>query len=300
MKAVFLGNPPLGPAVLKRLGDVPDIDIVAVVTQTEPPRGSRTKSLPVAEYAAERGWKTVTPETPAELTQLVKDADPDVCIVAAYGRIVPEQALRLAGGRWLNVHSSLLPRYRGATPVQHAILDGLSETGVTIMEVSPGLDAGPVVAQAKVPVEPGDTTASLTERIAERGGDLLAEVLPDYLSGTLEPRPQDDAAASMTKPLTKDDGRIDWKRDGGHIERFVRAMQPWPGAWTETDGTRVEILGVSPAGPMDGSPGSFEGPPLRVMTGTDVLRIDRIKPAGKRAVPGDDWLRGWRGERRFA
>ncbi|MEX2043696.1 MAG: methionyl-tRNA formyltransferase [Patescibacteria group bacterium] len=297
MKAVFLGNPPLGLAALQRLGDVADVALV--ITQTEAPRDSRAKDLPVAQYAERQGWKTVTPAGSGDIVELIKDAKPDVCVVAAYGHIIPKQALALADGRWLNVHSSLLPLYRGATPVQQAILDGKSKTGATIMEVSASVDAGPVVAQVEVGIEPTDTTASLTERVAGRGAELLAEVLPGYVAGTVKPQAQNDAAATMTGTLTKGDGKIEWSRDAGYLDRFVRAMQPWPGAWTEIDGQRVMVLGVSVADPLDGPPGTFDGLPLRVATGSGTLRIERLKPADKAAMSGDDWLRGRRRGGRF-
>ena len=298
MKAVFLGNPPLGLAALKRLGEVADIALV--VTQVEPPRrsGPRTKELPVAEYARERGWKTAAPGK--HVTALLEEAAPDVCVVAAYGHIIPEKALALADGRWLNVHSSLLPEYRGATPVQQAILDGKPQAGVTIMEVTAAIDAGPIVAQAEVASRPSDTTGSLTQRIAERGAGLLAEVLLDYVAGRLKPQPQDEAKATMTGTLRKQDGKVDWSRDADYLGRFVRAMQPWPGAWTESGEHRVEILETSGAGPWEAPPGTFDGPPLRVATGRGALHIKRLKPAGKAAMSGDDWLRGWRGDKRFA
>ncbi|HEY8109039.1 MAG TPA: methionyl-tRNA formyltransferase [Patescibacteria group bacterium] len=297
MRAIFLGNPPLGLATLKRLGEV--AEIVLVVTQTEPPQNSRDTSLPVAEYAEQKGWKTVTPDTPDEITGLVKQAEPDVCVVAAYGHIIPRTALALADGRWLNVHSSLLPRYRGASPIQQAILDDAGDTGATIMEVSDRVDAGAVVAQVEVPIGQTDTAATLTEKVAERGAGLLAEVLPDYVAGLSKPRPQDEDAATMTGTLTKADGRIDWNRDAAYLGRFIRAMQPWPGAWTEVDGKRMEILEVADGSGPDGPPGTFDGPPLRATTGSDSLRIKRLKPAGKPTMPGDDWFRGRRVSGRF-
>jgi methionyl-tRNA formyltransferase len=297
MRAVFLGNPPLGLAALRRLGEVADIALV--VTQTELPRRSRNASLPVAEYARQRGWNVASPATPEDLTRLVKDAKPDVCVVAAYGHIVPKAALALADGRWVNVHSSLLPRYRGATPVQQAILDGCDRTGATIMEVSDTVDAGPVLAQADVTIKPADTTASLTERIAERGAELLADVLPGYVDGTVKPEAQDEAGATTTETLTKQDGKVDWSREADYLGRFVRAMQSWPGAWTMADGGRLEILEVADAEPPLGPPGAFDGPPLRVATGRGGLEIRKLKPAGKSAMSGADWLHGKRGAGSF-
>lgn len=296
MRVAFFGNPPLGLAVLHALQAAPDTEVVVAVTQTEPPRRrGKAQALPVAEFAREQGLETVPPPPRSELAALVEHARPDVCVVAAYGHVIPPDALKRAGGKWLNVHSSLLPAYRGASPVQQAILDG-AVTGVTIMEVAEALDAGPIVAQAEVPAAPEDTAATLTGKIARRGGELLLESLPGYLDGSLKPRPQDDAAATVTGTLSKASGRIDWSRSAAELERFVRAMQPWPGAWTTFRDAQVTVTSARVAAQDESlKPGEFgKTAPLAVGTGAGTLVVDRLVPAGKAEMDGSAWLNGVR------
>lgn len=300
MRVAFFGTPEFGRRVLAALLDAGE-EVVLVISQPDRPRRRRGRGpaepSPVKRLALERELPVVTPERAEAAAGALEQAAPDVCVVAAYGQILPDSLLELAGGRWLNVHGSLLPAYRGAAPVSQAILDGLTETGVTVMEVIPALDAGPVVSQATVPIADDDTTGSLSAKLAEAGGRLLAETLPKYQSGKLRPKPQDESAATMTRTLKKTDGRIDWNRDAAALARFVRAMQPWPGAWTTFGGAPVTVTAAHPAaGSDDGvAPGTFGGtPPLAVGTGAGRLVIDRLVPSGRREMDGAAWLRGVR------
>ena len=192
---------------------------------------------------------------PAALAALAR-LRPEVGIVAAYGAILRPDVLDLPAQGYLNVHASLLPRWRGAWPVGAAILAGDAETGATIMRLDAGMDTGPTLARRPTPIRPEDTTASLQERLATLGAELLVEVLPAYLAGRLVPAPQDDRAATYSQMVRKEDGRLDWSRPAPELERQVRAMQPWPVAWTVWGGKTLRVLAarVLPGPP----PGSSE------------------------------------------
>lgn len=304
MRVVFLGTPTLGLTVLETLVSS-GIEVPLVVTQPDRPRQKRGKGSPesseVGAWAEKNGLNVLKPEKIGGITEDIKAAKPDVVVVAAYGQIIPDSVLKTANGRWLNVHGSLLPTYRGASPVQQAILDGLDKTGVTIMEIVPELDAGPIISQETVPISDSDTAGALMKKVAQTGARLLVDTLPKYLERSLKPRPQDNTKASTTSTLKKSDGQVDWTRDSEYLERFVRAMQPWPGAWSEFEGQPVTIVETTPADQSDGSePGTFQDkPPLIVATGDNALEIKKLKPAGKSAMSGEAWLRGLRRGGRF-
>lgn len=298
MRVAFFGTPEFGRVVLEALIAATDIDVVLVVSQPDRPRQRRGRGglepSPVTQLAREQKLPVAAPARAADVLSELEQADPDVCVVAAYGQILPEQLLKAAHGRWLNVHASLLPKYRGASPVTGAILDGQTETGVTIMELVPRLDAGPIVAVAAVPITDHDTTGTLSEKLAVVGGELAAKTLPEYVGGNVRPQPQDEAAATMTRTLSKADGEIDWSRDAAYLGRFVRAMQPWPGAWTTFGNVRITVTNVEAVGGST-QPGDFaETPPLIVGTGNGLLKINRLRPAGKSEMDGSDWLNGVR------
>ncbi|MSU75918.1 methionyl-tRNA formyltransferase [Patescibacteria group bacterium] len=304
MKVVFLGTPELGRTVLENLVSA-GIEIPLVITQPDRVTQKRgrgdTESSPVGVWATKKKLTVLKPKKVIEVTDDIVTANPDVVVVAAYGQLVPDVVLETASGRWLNVHGSQLPRYRGASPVQQAILDGLDETGVTIMEVVSELDAGPIVSQQTVPIASNDTAGTLMQKVASAGGELLIKTLPQYVDGSIQPEPQDEAAATMTRTLSKKDGQVDWMRDAEYLERFVRAMQPWPGAHTIFEGQSVVILKVAIADKSDSAtPGTFqEQAPLVISTGDGDLEIKELKPAGKSAMSGEAWLRGLRRGGRF-
>lgn len=301
MRLVFLGTPAFGATILEAL-IAAGHEIALVVSQPDrlsQQRGRSKQPLPspVSTLAKKRKLPLETPRNITEITEQLTDTAADVFVVAAYGQLLSADVLKLADGRWLNVHASLLPAYRGATPIQQAIFDGKPATGVTIMEVTPPLDAGPIVAQTKIPIEPDDTAGSLSEKLAKAGQQLLVEILPDYLAGKLKPKPQDDRQASVTKTLTKTSGRIDWTKPADYLARHVRAMQPWPGAWTKLGDNPVVITKAHTEAAGSNPPGDFSGNKtvLTVGTGSGNLVIDELKPAGKQGMAGADWLRGYRG-----
>jgi methionyl-tRNA formyltransferase len=226
-----------------------------------------------------------------------------VGIVAAYGAILRPDVLALPPRGFLNVHASLLPRWRGAWPVGAAILAGDAETGVSVMQMDEGMDTGPVVARRAEPVRPDDTTATLQDRLAALGADLLVETLPAFLTGSLLPQPQDDRAATYSHPVRREDGRLDWSRPAPDLERQVRAMQPWPVAWTEWEGRTLRVLAAhvldaAPPGVAGGAsePGRVAraGRGAAVATGAGWLGLDVVQLEGRGATPGAAFVNGYR------
>jgi methionyl-tRNA formyltransferase len=226
-----------------------------------------------------------------------------VGIVAAYGAILRPDVLALPPRGFLNVHASHHPRWRGARPVGAAILAGDAETGVSIMQMDEGMDTGPVVARRAEPIRPDDTTATLQDRLAALGADLLVETLPAYLAGSLDPQPQDDRAATYSHPVRREDGRLDWSRPAPDLERQVRAMQPWPVAWTEWVGRTLRVLAahVLDADPPGAAGGAREpgrvaraGRGVAVATGAGWLGLDLLQLEGRGAVPGTAFVNGYR------
>jgi methionyl-tRNA formyltransferase len=241
-----------------------------------------------------------SPQTLAELQAL----QPDVIVVAAFGQILPPSVLELPPFGCLNVHASLLPRWRGAAPVAAAILAGDDTTGVTIMKMDAGLDTGPILSQRSLAIAPDDTRESLTARLARLGADLLRDTLPDWLAGSIKLQPQDEALVTHAPQLKKEQGRINWSEPADHIARQVRAFYPWPGAFTHWQDKRLKILdaaaGLEYLQEADSGgrvPGtvvmSTEGP--AVITGRGMLHLYEVQPAGKRPMLADAFARGARG-----
>jgi methionyl-tRNA formyltransferase len=308
MRVVFWGSPEFAVAVLEALMASAH-EVAAVVTRPPEPggRGRRPKPTPVARLAESAGLPTLTPKrlrgdaVHAELAAL----GADVFLVAAYGAILPGDLLSLPPHGSLNVHASLLPDYRGAAPVTRAILDGKSESGVTIMRMEEGLDTGPICLQAAEPILPDDTAETLTRRLATLGGRAAVEALDQLEAGTLTETPQDDALASYAAKITTTEAEIDWSLPAAVIERSARAFDPWPGAWTTFRGERLKVFRVDLAdavvdsravatGAEDGRPGEIVAadPAPIVRTGDRPVRVVIVQPPGGRRMAGDDWARG--------
>ncbi len=255
----------------------------------------------------EHGLPVLQPKSvnAAEALGAVRAYEPDALIVAAFGQILKQPLLDIPKRGSLNVHASLLPRYRGAAPVAGALLAGEDRTGVTIMEVELALDSGPIVAQRALPIGSYDTTGTLTGRLAELGGELLLEVLPAWENGDISPEPQDDARATYVKAVRRGDAIIDWTLTADEIWRLIRAYNPWPTATTLVDGVALRVLeawpidaeadvGAGTAVPMPGGVG-VQGAGFAVQCGVGLLAIVSAQRAGKRVVSGADLLRGWPG-----
>jgi len=277
--------------------------VVGVVTQPDRPsgRGNKVTVSPVKAYALEaelpilqpRSYRR-QPEAVAELAELA----PDLVVVAAFGQILPAGVLDIPTFGCVNVHASLLPAYRGASPINAAILNGDAETGNTIMLMDVGMDTGPILAQESLPIRPDDTTLSLGERLAQAGADLLVQTLPHWLAGAIAPIEQQDLPGepSACRMIDKEAGRINWTTSAAHIEHMIRAYTPWPSAFTSWRGQifkiwqadAIEKLGVA------GEPGQVvmtdDGP--AVITGDGLLRLHTVQPAGKRSMDIRSFLNG--------
>ena len=301
MRIAFFGSPAAATVVLERLLS-DGHEIVAAVTQPDKPVGRKQVPTPcaVAAMAREKGLPLLQPTKlrTDEFRSAIAALAAEVAVVVAYGRIIPGGILAIPPRGFLNVHFSLLPRHRGAAPVAAAILAGDRETGVTIMKLDEGLDTGPLVAARSVPLDGTERTPPLTEELSRLGAELLATVLDRMARGESVPEaPQDEALATLCRPVTRDDGRIDWNRSASELDRRLRAFDPWPGVFTLLGGERVKILEASVGAHRGGGAGEIleigKGD-LLVATGDGSWRIGRLQPEGKAAMGAGDFARGRR------
>lgn len=277
-------------------------NIVGVVTQPDKPtgRGQQVAISPVKSVALARGLPVLQPKSfrRPEAAEHLRALAPEVIVVAAYGQLLPPAVLAIPPLGCLNVHASLLPRYRGAAPISAAILAGDTVTGVTIMRLDAGMDTGDILAQAQLAILPDDTTASLSERLARLGATLLLATLPRWAAGEIVPQPQEHTQATYTHPVRKEDGQINWHRPALEIERQVRAYFPWPSAHTTWQGRRLKIWRAT-ARPDEapGEPGDvvLRNNDLAVVTGEGVMILHELQMEGRRPLPAADFARGQRG-----
>ncbi len=303
-RIVFMGTPALAAHILKRLLDAPGTaQVVAVVTRPDQPRGRGLKLQPseVAAVAAGYGLPLLTPTKirTAEFLDSLTSFKPDLLVVAAYGRILPTSVLEAVSLMPINVHASLLPRHRGAAPIQGALLAGDTVAGVTIMRMVEQMDAGPILLQREIPMAPDETQASLHDKLAELGAQALLDSLRMLALGALHETAQDESQATYSALVKKEDARIDWSLAAGQIERMVRAYDPWPVAFTEFKGDEVRIYraavaeAAEAAPPAPGTIVELKGPPL-VQCGHGRLRLIEVQAAGRKRIKGDDFARGRR------
>jgi len=302
LRLVFMGSPRFAvPTLEYLLAD--KYEIVAVYTQPDRPagRGRDLLSSPVKQAAEARGLRVVQPANlkAAGVVEQLEGFEPDVIVVAAFGQILPRSVLALPRLGCLNIHPSLLPYFRGASPVASAILAGEDFTGVSIMVMDEGLDTGPVLARAQIPISPRDTTGSLTAKLSCLGARLLGEALVGWSRGEFTPRPQDEAGATYCSPTTKGEGEIDWRLPAADIWRRVRAFNPWPGCYTRWRGKSLKIIEAAPlAGEQPPGVGrvvalnSKSG--FGVATGDGILGVYRVQMEGKKAMSAGEFLRGQR------
>jgi methionyl-tRNA formyltransferase len=302
-RIVFMGTPGFAVPILEALAAQQDYELVCVVTQPDRPagRGRRLAVSAVKEAALAWGlpvWQPPTLRNP-EAVERLRALSPTVIVIAAFGQILRPNVLAIPPWRCINVHASLLPRWRGAAPIPAAILAGDDETGVTIMLLDEGMDTGPVLAQASLPIRPDDTTGSLSERLAALGAELLIATLSRWLAGEIQPVPQDNGLATACKPLRKEEGRLDWSLPAIELERRVRAYNPWPGAYTMWLDQRLKVLRAKSLldwhGPQ--SPGQVLDLPegTAVATGAGALLLLEVQLAGRRVMNITDFVRGQRG-----
>jgi methionyl-tRNA formyltransferase len=312
MRMIFMGTPEFAVPSLRALAALPGWEVVGVVTRQDKPagRGSAPQPPPVKVAALALGLPVLQPGSlrkPAAQQQLAALA-PDLIVVAAFGQILPPAVLDLPPYGCLNVHASLLPRHRGASPIATAILEGDEETGNTIMLMDAGLDTGGWIAQFAFAIAPDDTTATLTKRLAEQGARLIAQVVPGWIAGHYAPAPQPEADATMTRLIRKEDGIIDWRHDAAMIDRQIRAYTPWPGTQTTWQGKPLKILAAHPLAETDHALSDLDVtlPPgtviawgrgaeqrLAVICGEQsLLVLDMVQLPGKRAGAAADIARG--------
>lgn len=296
-RIVFMGSPEFALPTLQKLAE--NYPVVGVVTQPDRPsgRGRTLTPPPVKELAQQYRLPVIQPvrlREPSAFAQL-QAWQPDVIIVAAFGQILRPEVLNLPPYGCLNVHASLLPRWRGAAPIQAALLHGDEITGVTIMKMDPGVDTGAILSQASLPIEPQDTAGSLSSKLAELGATLLLETLPAYLDGKCQPQPQDDTQATYAPLLKKEDGLLDFTQTATALERRVRAFNPWPGAYTYWQDQPLKVLRASCAAGqcIPGERRILRGLPA-VGTAEGFLVLEEVQPAGKRPMPGKAFLQGGR------
>jgi methionyl-tRNA formyltransferase len=275
------------------------IEVTAVVTNPDKPagRGMELRPSPVKEEALRAGLEVLQPRRAREpeLHDRLSELAPDVAIVVAYGSILPGPLLEVPRLGFVNLHFSLLPAYRGAAPVQRAVMDGVSISGVSIMVLTEGMDEGPVLATEEVPVEPADTAGTLGERMAALGAPLLVETVARYAAGDLQPVEQDHGRATYAPKITTEEARIDWKRPAAEIANLARGLNPAPGAWTEWDGRRLKVWEVRPAD-EDLPPAALSGAGGKLVagTGTEAVELVDVQLAGKRRMGGGELARGLR------
>jgi len=298
-KVIFMGTPQFSVPGLKALHHN-GYDVVLVVTQPDRPRGRGRKVTPsaVKATAMNLGIQVIQPASikTADFADQIKSYKPDFQVVIAYGKILPENVLAIPRVGTLNIHASLLPKLRGPAPIQWAVINGEKETGVCSMLMDKGMDTGDILLTAPEPVKPEDTAGTLHDRLAAKGATVLIDTLKKYADHTIRPIPQDHSRATYAPMLTKDDGLINWNKSATSLERFIRGVTPWPGAYTFLGETRLKIFKSAPlAIETTESPGTVQqGFPdeLRVTTGTGVLSILEIQGASGKRMVIKEFLRG--------
>lgn len=296
-RIVFMGSPEFSMPSLESLAE--NFQLIGVITQPDRPagRGRLLTPPPIKVLANTLDIPVIQPRRlrePEAMQQLIA-WQPDVIVVAAFGQILRQEVLTLPPFGCINVHASLLPRWRGAAPINAAILHGDAETGVTIMKMDAGIDTGDILSQRALPILPIDTAESLGERLAQSGAELLVETLPEFLLGKIQPIPQSEDTATYAPMLKKEDGRLDFRQTAVELERRVRAMQPWPGAFTIWQGQPLKVHQAHVASGQ-AKPGEklIVADLPAIGTSNALLVLDEIQPAGKRSMPGETFLRGAR------
>lgn len=303
MRVVFFGSAAIGFPLLDALLASPDDEVVGVVTQPDRPVGRKLKltPCPVKQYAEEKGLHVLSPEKVGaeDSVNALRELNADLFVVIAYGQYIPSSVLDLPPNRAINLHPSLLPKYRGSSPIQWALANGDTVTGATILYVSQKMDSGDIILQQEVPIGPDDNAVTMEERLSAVGAELLMQAVEQIRSGTVQSRPQDDAVATEVRKLVKEDGRMDWSLPAEELNCRIRAFVAWPGCFCEAP-TRngMHRVKVFAAQVEDGSgePGEVleaggSGP--LVATGDGALRLTDVQPAGKKRMDGQAYLRGY-------
>ena len=308
MRVVFCGTPLFAVPALKHLLAQPDFEIAGVITQPDRPRGrGREVSFsPVKEIATSAGIPVHQPEKirSPEAQELLQELAPEVVVIIAYGQIIPARLLPIPKLGWINLHASLLPKYRGAAPINWAIVNGEAKTGVTSMRIDAGMDTGEILLQKEMEIGAAETAPELTARMSELGATLMAETLRGLAAGTIVPLGQDNAQASMAPMLKKEDGRIDWSRPAEEIFNRIRGFAPWPGAYTSFRGQTCHIWGEPASndlGEEEARQGAASKPGFLLVQrnktivrcgGTTYLRLLSVKLEGRKHVSATEFANG--------
>jgi methionyl-tRNA formyltransferase len=299
MRVIFMGSPDFSVPILSGLIDAGH-DIVCVYAQPPRPagRGHKETPCPVHAVALEKNLTVRTPKSLKDSAEQKEFAElkADIAVVAAYGLILPKEILEAPRLGCVNVHASLLPRWRGAAPIHRAILAGDSETGVTIMQMDEGLDTGAMLMAERVAITPETTAEMLHDKLAEMGATMITGALRELEAGNATPVPQPEDGVTYAKKLERGEGRLDWRKPALELERAVRAFHPWPGTWFELPGAdknaRVKVLAAHVADGTGQKPGTVIDDKLTVACGEGALRLDRLQREGKGAMSADEFLRG--------
>jgi methionyl-tRNA formyltransferase len=310
MRIVFCGTPAFAVPSFQHLLAQSDFEIVAVLTQPDRPRGrgQEVSHSPVKQAALAAGIPVHQPEKvrAPEVQQLLEALKPDAMIIIAYGQIIPARLLPVPKYGWINLHASLLPKYRGAAPINWAIANGETKTGVTTMRIDAGMDTGEMLLKREIEIAPAETAPELTARMAGLGAAPLAETLRGIASGTIQPQPQDHDAATYAPMLKKEDGRIDWNRPAREIYNRIRGFAPWPGAYTTFRGQLCHIWGHLWGEPVShssveriagGPPGTLARADAEILVAcgdTTVLRLTSVKLEGRKQISASEFARGAR------
>ena len=295
---VFMGTPDFAVPGLQKL--IETQTVVGVVTQPDRPagRGRQLRQSPVKLIAEKANIPIYQPQSlrSEEAAEPLRDWAPDVIVVAAFGQILRPHVLALPPHGCINVHASLLPRWRGASPIQHAIMAGDGESGITLMQMDKGLDTGPIYVQESLAIHNDETAASLHDRLAELGAKMLEGYLDEILANRIEAMPQDGSASTYAPLIKKDAGLLDWQRSSIDLDRQIRAMTPWPGAYSSWQGKTIKVLAARPVTVQlpPGRPGKVvvDQGSLFVLTGDGVLNLDQLQLAGKKTMNAGDFVRG--------
>lgn len=305
MNIIFMGTPDFAVPSLQALLEE-GYNVTTVVTQPDRPKGrKRVLTPPPVKVEAEKhGIPVLQPEKlrQADSVELLRQLKPDLIVTAAYGQILPKAVLDLPKHGCINIHASLLPKYRGGAPIHHAVIRGEATTGVTIMYMAVGLDTGDMIASVELPIEDTDTTGTLFEKLSIAGSELLKGILPDLLAGRLTAVPQNEAEAIYSPNIRREDELIDWSRSAVNIWNQVRGLNPFPGAYTLWNGEVMKVWGsANPKGtqsrifettPVPGTVLGSSEQGIEVMTGEGTLWLTDIQPAGKKAMPVSEFIRG--------
>ncbi|MGI6002385.1 MAG: methionyl-tRNA formyltransferase [Lachnospiraceae bacterium] len=304
MKTVFMGTPDIADTVLRRMLDA-GIEVAAAVTQPDKVRGRghKVSYSPVKETALEHGIEVLQPvriRSDEEVKRRLAEIAPDVIVVIAFGQIIPQDILDIPPLGCINIHASLLPKYRGAAPIQWAIINGETVTGVTTMQMNAGLDTGDMLLKEEVAIDPKDTGGTLTDKLGKAGASIILKTLEGLEAGTIVPQKQDDAQAGMyAKMLTKEMGRIVFTRPAAEIDRLIRGLNPWPSAYTKLNGRTLKIWDADPVetpagGAVPGEVTKVDRNSFTVQTGSGALVVREVQMEGKKRMEAGAFLRGSR------